>query len=327
LRIKKFITMLTGTDKPSRKRFIVCCFFWLASGLLHFFLLILGIKHMLVWLPSMDFNTYDCMCGIKRLQVNTGNETIDVSPWMVRVFSLNQSSSDLIGTCGGTIIASKYVLTAAHCVVGKEAVLIRLGDFYPNDTMHERTSYLVKKVMIHPGFDQTRKSMSWSNADMEKTGDDIALLEISSPMDLNTFTPVCLNKTTETFNWQRAEVLAYRDEIQRSLKGSIWPLLIHFHFNSTVVCNGDNGQICFYQNWPGLGQGDSGGPLIYNNNNTEPSTLIGIASSAYRPLINNIIAEDEDGKIVSASYETYTRISYYMDWIVTNMEDPKMCLN
>ena len=52
--------------------------------------------------------------------------------------------------------------------------------------------------------------------------------------------------------------------------------------------------------------------MIYNNNNTEPSTLIGIASSAYRPLINNIIAEDEDGKIVSASYEVIY-IYLYLD--------------
>ena len=29
-------------------------------------------------------------------------------------------------------------------------------------------------------------------------------------------------------------------------------------------------------------QGDSGGPLIYNNNNTEPNTLIGIVAGIYR---------------------------------------------
>ena len=45
-------------------------------------------------------------------------------------------------------------------------------------------------------------------------------------------------------------------------------------------------------------QGDSGGPLIYNNNNTEPSTFIGIVSTIIKPGDwPNIFTED--GEYVS----------------------------
>ena len=166
---------------------------------------------------------------------------IDVSPWMVRVFS--QSSSGLIASCGGTIIASKYVLTAAHCVVGRENVIVGLGGFYPNDTLPE-TFYPVWKVIVHPGFDYTIPPKSW-----RRTNNDIALLEILYPMDLNTFTPVCLNKTKETFDQQIAELIVYREEIQRSLKGTVLPEISDGPFE--LICMGERRRICFRQNWPG----------------------------------------------------------------------------
>ena len=161
---------------------------------------------------------------------------------MVRVYS--QSVSGLIFSCGGTIIASKYVLTAAHCVVGRETVIIGLGGFYPNDTKHETKFYPVWKVIVHPKFDITLPPKSWLRMIY-----DIALLEILYPMDLNTFTPVCLNKTNETFDQQIAEVIVYRDEIQRRLKGTVFPEISNGPFD--LVCMGDRGRICFRQSWPG----------------------------------------------------------------------------
>ena len=55
-------------------------------------------------------------------------------------------------------------------------------------------------------------------------------------------------------------------------------------------------------------QGDSGGPLIYNNNNTEPSTVIGIVSAS--------ISKDdgifvEDGEYVS--YEVICLSNLYLE--------------
>ena len=113
--------------------------------------------------------------------------------------------------------------------------------------MYKKASYPVKKVIVHPGYDNTIPIRSWTW--LISNDNDIALLEISFPVDLNTFTPVCLNKTKETFHQQIAEVIVYRDKIQRSLKGSVFTSLYN---NGTLFCKGVLGLVCSRQNWPGI---------------------------------------------------------------------------
>jgi secreted trypsin-like serine protease len=43
-------------------------------------------------------------------------------PWQVRLYA-----NDQIGLCGGSIIAAEWVLTAAHCVLDTEAVVVGYG--------------------------------------------------------------------------------------------------------------------------------------------------------------------------------------------------------
>ena len=81
------------------------------------------------------------------------------------------------GRCSGTIIKSNFVLTAAHCVEGAENAWIELGGFYSGDTKIRKR---VKQIIIYPGY--------------KFPVNDIALLETSSPIDLNIYTPVCLPK-------------------------------------------------------------------------------------------------------------------------------------
>ena len=153
----------------------------------------------------------------------------------MRVLSSSGSGSGAI--CGGAIIASKYVVTAAHCVVGREDVGVVLGGFYPNDITHKAKRYRVDKVIIHPEYYKKGR----------KRTNDIALLEILYPMDMNTFTPVCLNKTFGTFE-QNFEVFVYRDEVQRTLEGSTMSVAWYFF---QLICRSGQGLICFSQPRPG----------------------------------------------------------------------------
>ena len=115
-------------------------------------------------------------------------------PWLVMV--RNGGSR-----CGGTLVASKYVITAAHCVdtwdwrrektvpapVNQVSVLVGDHDVYKDgETYLKEKLVKVKSITIHNDY---KKPSPWSK---RRVPDDMAILELDEELDLETYTPACI---------------------------------------------------------------------------------------------------------------------------------------
>lgn len=103
------------------------------------------------------------------------NTYIMVHPWQVEILLQNDSS------CGGSIINNLWILTAAHCAIGADTILVRYGSSVSDPLAHSQTSggistaryfWLGKSFFVHPDYRQPNSPLS----------SDIALLELQFPL-------------------------------------------------------------------------------------------------------------------------------------------------
>src|SRR5205823_13403465 len=112
-----------------------------------------------------------------------GGTTVQVqsAPWAVFI---RQVSAFGVGLCGGSIVDSLHVLTAAHCVYDSHgglasvtSITVRAGiSNYatPLGSDLEQTRG-VSSLRVHPGY-------QWSTS---SSPDDVALLALSAPLDFS----------------------------------------------------------------------------------------------------------------------------------------------
>jgi hypothetical protein len=98
------------------------------------------------------------------------NTTIETHPWQI---SLQTTSGSHY--CGGSVISSTWILTAAHCVSGSapSSMRVRAGITKRSEGSTSGQVRNVSQVIVYPGY-----------ADASQ-GKDAALLKLSSPLDLS----------------------------------------------------------------------------------------------------------------------------------------------
>merc|ERR1712233_153298 len=152
-----------------------------------------------------------CRCGLEGERRIVGGEdsTSGKYPWIV---TLNGGpkwgSEEHQHACGATLIAANWVVTAAHCIAdqeltSKDDLTVLLGEF---DLSSDADS-----------FDTNRKNVALEidpivheeyNLPMS-TSNDIALLKLAEPVDLNVYTPACLATLDADYTGQNGRVYGW----------------------------------------------------------------------------------------------------------------------
>ena len=189
------------------------------------------------------------------------------APFITRIFSKNKN----IGFCGGSLIAEKFVLTAAHCLVNTSASEIFVGTYHDviyayDDTDQNSDVIDVKNIWLDPRYD--RESIA--------SGNDAALLELSrAPINYGLPNgPQAVALADSTFWYSNTDpvdaafVIGYGSQTYRGPQ-SYYLQAAHVHLYTRNECYQKMGNIilansnlCASLDGADSCSGDSGGPLI-----------------------------------------------------------------
>ncbi|XP_046689112.1 modular serine protease-like [Homalodisca vitripennis] len=253
-------------------------------------------------------------------------------PWHAAIF--HNREGEWQSVCGGTLITSRIVLTAAHCVTGQsrveppvfdvQDVIVALGKYYRDWSIHEDTETVVtvREIHVHPLY----------RGEPQHFGEDIATLVLAYDVSVNSFVmpacvdyslshvdkifrkqgyvagwgntmecsgfgAVCDSRSTELL-FTKTSIMSYQDCYRATQP-------LHPASDSKLTndkyCAG-NGTVSIVQ------QGDSGGGLtfVFDGNHY----VYGIVSTKLKLDINNK---------PYYSFASFTSVPYHMDWLRTQV--------
>jgi len=274
------------------------------------------IVSMIIWtLGRADKGK--CYCGLVNnpKPTSSGNRMFNstsvqknIYPWMA---SLRRRGDHW---CGGSLINSRWILTAAHCVKACEKnncdVHVNLGD-HDKDKEGQEIQIDISEIIKHP--DYTFKKPDGTFA----LDHDVALLKLIKDVDFTSdshrhIRPICLpdNVGQNYTGWDTIVAGWGISDLQGNMPSILQEI------NGTVVANrwceiSTKDKLCVqYPTGQKICGGDSGGPLITKQPNHDGVTagqnyeLIGMVSSG----VGNCT---DDGYYNGE----YARVTEHMNWI------------
>ncbi|KAL7828631.1 hypothetical protein SRHO_G00322650 [Serrasalmus rhombeus] len=192
-----------------------------------------------------------------------GGEDARPHSWPWQISLQYTSNSAWYHTCGGTLIASQWVLTAAHCISSSRTYRVAMGKHNLAEVEDGSVAIAAGKIVVHE---------KWSSLFIRN---DIALVKLANPITFSdTISPACLpaegyilphNAPCYVTGWGRTKTGGPLPDI---LQQALLPVVDHAtctkmdwwgsQVKETMVCAGGDGIVSGCN-------GDSGGPLNCQN--------------------------------------------------------------
>ncbi|XP_037081616.1 chymotrypsinogen A-like [Pollicipes pollicipes] len=242
----------------------------------------------------------------RRSRVVGGTETdVNEYPWQAGLVRPGGTRT----FCGGSVINSRYVLTAAHCTAGASAsqIQVLLGD-HRISVPDGETRYPVVQILQHPQFVSA------------STGYDFSLLRLDRTIVYDSrVAPVCLPQAGQTYagvtavatgfgrvgaNMPQADMLLEVElpVLTQTRCTQIWGSLVR----ESMICAGG-----LPSGGKGVCNGDSGGPLVTSV--SDRYTLIGLTSLG-SPCAN------------PNTPDVFARVTSALTWIEESTTDAVLCI-
>ncbi|XP_041969724.1 CLIP domain-containing serine protease 2-like [Aricia agestis] len=274
--------------------------------------------------PNEGRKSKDVQCGEQNVdRIIGGNRThIDEYPWMALLKYEFNVTNGFGYYCGGVLLSSRYVLTAAHCVyttlgAGWKLSHVILGEWdtstkrdCDNDLCNEAIEVAIERAIVHDQYVRGDDSMP----------NDIALLRLAREVQFDDFVkPICLPTEAallkNNFEGYDLQVAGWgktnnASASQVKLKISL-PVYDHKKCQDQYFRQGRNvtdKQFCVGgKARKDTCRGDSGGPLMGQVSFGKRWAVVGVTSYGPSPCGT----EGWPG--------IYTRVTPYLKWIQDNM--------
>ncbi|XP_019120008.1 tissue-type plasminogen activator isoform X4 [Larimichthys crocea] len=232
---------------------------------------------------------------------------ITEQPWQAVINVYQARYKKHFHRCGGILIDSCWVLSAAHCFEDRDKVEkleVILGRTFRKQNSSSEQIFKVEKYWIHEKFDNETFD---NDIALLKLKTDIGICAINSPEVF----PACLPERGLVLpDWTECEISGYGKDAEFAAEYServkrgyvrLWPkercipdVLSGRTVTDNMLCAGDT------RGLDDACKGDSGGPLVCRNN--DKMTLMGVISWG-----DGCGQKDKPG--------VYTRVTHYIDWI------------
>uniref|UniRef100_A0A8D8SCF4 Serine protease gd n=1 Tax=Cacopsylla melanoneura TaxID=428564 RepID=A0A8D8SCF4_9HEMI len=270
-----------------------------------------------------DNNNKDVSCGTvvsNKAQplVTNGQKTARGQwPWHAALYKTEGINLSYI--CGGSLITSMYVITAAHCVTKKpydkpvdsDTLVIYLGKYHQHQFSDEGgvQNKQVQRIHVYPSYNSSNYL------------GDVAILKLSSEVDYSVYVrPVCVwDEDTAPLQLSAVEgrdgtVIGWgydeNDRVSEELKMAIMPIVSHqqcLWSNPTFFSQftSDETYCAGFRNGTSVCNGDSGGGMVFK-----------IGEAWYlRGIVSITVARDGLRICDTKHYVVFTDVAKYLNWI------------